>query len=293
MEKTCKDCQVSKPIVLFTFRRNKQKEKVFKNVCKKCQSEKVNKCQKEKRRSRGLKTPGPQKKPLINVLTKICTKCESMKSVKEFTVRKDSPDGYRNECKNCRLEYNRKYYSSVYNEKRNTRKKKDLKYRLVCNMRNYTYKAIKYKYKSTLLYLGCDLSLFIQWMEFQFDSKMNWENWGTYWNIDHIIPIQAFNLKNKKEQNICFNWKNLQPLKTQDNFKKKDKFIGYYFFNSIVNIHRFLSNKSQEYQSIKETLCWIRNNLMYGKKLSDDLSTKKLIKVLKKMDNPQPSSYVR
>lgn len=52
---------------------------------------------------------------------------------------------------------------------------------------------------------------------------MTWENYGDHWEIDHIIPCSAFDMNSLEEQQICFNWNNLQPLTRVANNKKKDK----------------------------------------------------------------------
>ena len=288
----CNICNKNKKEDLFTFRRNSEGNKKYKPTCKKCHSKKVSEYQTKKRIEKGLKKPGPKKKNRISVLSKKCKICNIIKNIVHFTIRNDSVDYHRNECKDCKKTINNEYYKITYNKIRNDRKKNDIEYRITCNMRNYVYKAIKYKYKKSLKYLDCDLKILKKWLEFQFDSKMNWDNYGKYWNIDHIIPINFFNLKNKNEQDICFNWKNMQPLKVSENFIKKDKIIGFYLMNNIVSLNRFISkyNLDYEYQNIKKTLYWLREKLRYGKNFADDLSTIKILNVLNEMGNPQPSS---
>lgn len=53
---------------------------------------------------------------------------------------------------------------------------------------------------------------------------MTKENYGKVWVVDHIKPCAAFDLSKKKEQYICFNWRNLQPLFIRDNLIKGDKY---------------------------------------------------------------------
>ena len=45
---------------------------------------------------------------------------------------------------------------------------------------------------------------------------MTWENYGSYWEIDHIVPISWFKTN---EQVINYAWKlsNLQPLEKHIN----------------------------------------------------------------------------
>lgn len=42
--------------------------------------------------------------------SKRCSKCNQSKSLSEFYKRRDSPDGYRSECKTCTLTHMRQYY---------------------------------------------------------------------------------------------------------------------------------------------------------------------------------------
>ena len=46
---------------------------------------------------------------------------------------------------------------------------------------------------------------------------MNWDNYGSYWEIDHIKGIEKFNFKYKKQVAECWNYKNLRPLTIEEN----------------------------------------------------------------------------
>jgi hypothetical protein len=81
-------------------------------------------------------------------------------------------------------------------------------------------KRQKDKYSSLI---GLSMSNYIKWLEFQFDDKMSWDNYGTYWHIDHVMPCSLFDLTIEEEILKCFNWKNLRPLNGIDNIKKGNK----------------------------------------------------------------------
>lgn len=51
-------------------------------------------------------------------------------------------------------------------------------------------------------------------LESMFDSNMNWDNYGSYWEIDHIIPINTFNFTsfNNEDFKVCWSLINLRPL---------------------------------------------------------------------------------
>jgi hypothetical protein len=63
-------------------------------------------------------------------------------------------------------------------------------------------------------------------LEKQFDDKMNWENYGSYWEIDHIIPKSLFiyEIAESEEFRKCWGLDNLQPLEKSANRKKHNKF---------------------------------------------------------------------
>ena len=49
---------------------------------------------------------------------------------------------------------------------------------------------------------------------------MNWDNYGSYWEIDHIKPVNTFDLSKEKEILECFNYKNTRPLSVVENRKR-------------------------------------------------------------------------
>jgi hypothetical protein len=62
-------------------------------------------------------------------------------------------------------------------------------------------------------------------LEKQFDSKMSWNNYGSYWHIDHIIPQSKLPYMSMTEDNFkkCWILSNLQPLEAITNMKKGTK----------------------------------------------------------------------
>lgn len=51
---------------------------------------------------------------------------------------------------------------------------------------------------------------------------MSWDNYGE-WHLDHVKPCASFDLSNQNDVQICFNWKNYQPLWRSDNIIKGNK----------------------------------------------------------------------
>ena len=70
-------------------------------------------------------------------------------------------------------------------------------------------------------YTRSDLKLHL---ETKFQEGMTWENAGTYWHIDHIVPMCRFNIKSYHDDAFkkCWSLQNLQPLLSDDNLRKND-----------------------------------------------------------------------
>lgn len=73
--------------------------------------------------------------------------------------------------------------------------------------------------------VGYTADQLIKHIEKQFNPGMSWDNRGTCWEIDHKIPISAFNFERPEDIDFrrCWALTNLQPLETMKNMKKRDR----------------------------------------------------------------------
>ena len=55
------------------------------------------------------------------------------------------------------------------------------------------------------------------------EDDMSWDNYGE-WHIDHIRPCNSFDLLDRSQQLVCFNWRNLQPMWAAENHSKYDDY---------------------------------------------------------------------
>jgi hypothetical protein len=78
------------------------------------------------------------------------------------------------------------------------------------------------KSKKTVEILGCTFEEFKTHLEKQFDDKMNWENQGTYWHMDHIKPISL--AINEQELIKLNHYTNFRPLFWLENIHKSNKY---------------------------------------------------------------------
>jgi hypothetical protein len=97
---------------------------------------------------------------------------------------------------------------------------------LVARTRTRIYNALRLNHcmKSgrTSELLGCDGSTLRRHLESLWQPGMSWSNYGQ-WHVDHLKPLAMFDLSQKDQQLLAFNYKNLQPLWAMDNWKKNSR----------------------------------------------------------------------
>jgi len=71
-------------------------------------------------------------------------------------------------------------------------------------------------------FLGCDMEFLKRWLRFNYTSEMVDDNYGTYWIMNHVIPIRLFDIQNNFEQNkkSCYSWFNISSLYSTENMRK-------------------------------------------------------------------------
>ncbi len=130
-------------------------------------------------------------------------------------------------------EYNKKNKEKRLRYKGNWQKyqrKINPRYRLNENMGTAIWTSLKYKKagRKWETLVNYSLKELIEHLEKQFDNKMNWSNYGSYWTIDHVGPRSLFNCisPNDLEFKQCWALKNLQPLEKIENIKKRNHYIN-------------------------------------------------------------------
>ena len=73
---------------------------------------------------------------------------------------------------------------------------------------------------------------------------MTFENHGTYWHLDHVIPCARFNLEDNAQLKICVHWTNIQPLKASINVSKKATLSLREIHLHEIKIHSFIKQNS-------------------------------------------------
>ena len=166
---------------------------------------------------------------------KTCKTCGETKERKRFYRNTTMADGREGNCKACRRTAMRERYQSDPEhrelhtrrcvarqaERYNTDEAFRLTQLLRCRMRS----ALDGRCKAgkSIDLLGCTPEFLKQHLESLFTDGMAWGQKGQ-WHVDHVFPVIAFDLTDKRQQRYAFHWSNLQPLWAEDNLCKKDKY---------------------------------------------------------------------
>jgi len=185
-------------------------------------------------------------------MIKKCNMCKEEKEINKDNFYYNSKGKPSSKCKICSIEYSKKWkkenkpkvseYRKTYKEKNKekvllwkkqyrNRRSKDVCWKLRRNVSNTIRHYIKLqkqvKNNKTWQCLPYTPEMLRDHLEKQFDEHMSWENYGSYWHIDHIYPQSKLPFKNLSEDNFlkCWSLENLQPLEASENIFKSNKII--------------------------------------------------------------------
>jgi hypothetical protein len=71
--------------------------------------------------------------------------------------------------------------------------------------------------------VGCSTSHLQMHLQSKFKRGMTWENYGTHWHVDHVIPCAAFDHTKPEQVRQCWHFTNLRPLEAKANMAKGAK----------------------------------------------------------------------
>lgn len=215
MDKACKKCGTIKPIDQYRQR----KIDTFAGTCKACQNEY------DKIRKKNLRTQRSE------TLMITCEKCGTEKALKHFAKLKKF---YKQKiCLDC---YPR-FVTEQKTEWCRKESKSNANYRLKKSLAARLRTVLK-KTDRTMNYIGCNIQYLREWFVYNFTPEMNWDNYGSYWSIDHIIPVCKFDLTDDTEKLICWNWSNLVPATVKYNSAKKEIDLNQ-VTNTITKLEKF------------------------------------------------------
>jgi hypothetical protein len=221
--KKCSKCKEEKPFE--EFYRDKSTKDGRKSFCKEC-SKRYYENNKEKVREQHKRWRDNNKEKII----------EYQKQYRDNNKEKERErhKRYYENNKEKILEWKKQYYENnkekimEYMKGWKAQKyKNDPEYRLRNNISRAFHRFLNgNKQKSTSEYLkqcGYTRKELMKHLEGQFDQNMTWDNYGSYWHVDHIIPQSVFEATNEQHLKWCWSLDNLRPLEVWENISKNNR----------------------------------------------------------------------
>jgi hypothetical protein len=232
--KLCNKCEINYLI-------NNYRETQNGKTCKMCLNE-LDKTRKKNLRQKKAETTFAK-----------CEKCQEEKALKCFAKLKKF---YKKKiCVSCYPKFltdkKIEWCKNEHNTNMNYRIKKSLAARL---------RAVLVKTDLTMNYIGCNIQYLREWFEYNFTPEMNWDNYDSYWSIDHIIPVCKFDLTNEDEKLKCWNWTNLMPITVKYNSSNK---------NIDMEQIRFIINKINKFKEEGSTTKWFSKEFILNIELAE------------------------
>lgn len=69
--------------------------------------------------------------------------------------------------------------------------------------------------------LGISIEGYMAYLESLFTNEMTWDNYGTYWSIDHIKQVALFDTSDEKQFREVAHYTNTRPLPLSENMGRK------------------------------------------------------------------------
>lgn len=139
---------------------------------------------------------------------------EFMRSPNGKQKRKEYLTKNKDRISQYRRDYQKKYQKQRY--------KKDVNFTLRMALRKRLNGCLKNKSKrvgSAVRDLGCSIEEFKLYIEKQFTEGMTWKNYGQ-WHLDHIIPLNIFDLTDRQQFLKACHYTNIRPLWKKDNLRR-------------------------------------------------------------------------
>ena len=223
--KRCIKCKEEKP--LEEFYKHKWSKNGRRNHCKECSKqyrdnnrEKISERGKQYRDNNKEKIREKNKRYRENNKEKIREIKKQYRENNKGKIREVNKQYYENN-KEKILERNRHY--------RRQKRKNNPEFRLKASISSAFRRFLNgNKEKPTSEYLkqcGYTRKELMRHLEEQFDQNMTWDNYGSYWHVDHIIPQSVFDYKSEQHLKWCWSLENLRPLEAIENISKNNCII--------------------------------------------------------------------
>lgn len=247
--KICSKCSKEYPATVEYFYRDSSAEDGFRCECKFCQQALYAKYYKEKHRKE-RENKAKIEEDLKQRGVRVCSLCNKEYPADEehFYKMKNRKDGLSFWCKECAkaetIRYRKENYDLVTCKQREYYKRvKDTPEfkarRKIWDKNRNEENRIGRSFSTSICHalkgnkaerhwetlVPYNLAQLRQHLEKQFVPPMSWDNYGSYWEVDHIIPQNLFNFTSSEDHEfqICWSLLNLRPLsKIENRSRPKD-----------------------------------------------------------------------
>jgi hypothetical protein len=181
---------------------------------------------------------------LPTITEKTCIRCKTTKPINQYSITLNM---FLSTCKTCRNKEAKVYrlqnkdkirmYFKTYTRTVKSKVFTNLRKRLV----NTVNSIDGSKTEATVKLLGCSKKFLKDWIMFNCNiDGYVFEDYGKVWNLDHVVPCNAFDFENDLDVQCCFNWTNVRPLDKQKNSSKQDYIIWGELFIHEIRLKRFI-----------------------------------------------------
>lgn len=177
-----------------------------------------------KKRSSDVKKQNydPEKQRQVNARYRSLHKDELNENNRKW--RESNADKHRENSRNWYYA-NRDRRIAKHTEYCRERERTDIEFKLRRRIGNRMYCALKGlgKPDSSTKSLGCTTAELKRYLEEQFQPGMSWDNYGSVWEVDHILPLANYQLTDRGTFRRLSHYTNLQPLFRGQNRQKSNK----------------------------------------------------------------------
>lgn len=159
--------------------------------------------------------------------TKTCVRCNLIRPITDFHIKRSNVDGYDGRCKDCKRKYNKQWRENNLEhvreyDRNHTRKirscPKARMWKNVISRISTNRKKNGWITRQIGELIGCTKEEFYIHIEKQFTSKMNWDNYAKYWEIDHRKEL--YKVTTPEEFAEANHYTKLRPYPKDDNRRK-------------------------------------------------------------------------
>lgn len=170
------------------------------------------------------------------ISNRLCFECERIRTINYYNNNKEKVKNTKNKWIKSNIEKNlqikkdyrikNKEIIKIYSLEYQRKKLQNPTYKVSRRISKQIWDFLKNKGKKRkswidyVDYSGQDLK---NHLESKFINTMSWDNYGTFWEIDHIKPISWFLKENNSNVNEIWSLSNLQPLECSLNRSKMNK----------------------------------------------------------------------